>query len=141
MGKPITWRVHLRASREAVFDALATDDGRARFWAESAREEAGVIAFRFPNGAEYRGRVVTRDRTHLFAVEYFGGIATFSLHTATDGGTDLTLQHDGVPDHEHEETSAGWVSVLMQLKAAIDGNVDLRNHDATRTWDQGYVDN
>lgn len=28
----------------------------------------------------------------------------------------------------------------MALKAAADFGVDLRNHDPTRTWDQGYVD-
>jgi len=36
---------------------------------------------------------------------------------------------------------AGWVSVLMALKAAVDHGVDLRNHDPQRTWDQGYADN
>ena len=36
---------------------------------------------------------------------------------------------------------AGWVSVLLTLKAAIDFDVDIRNHDPKRTWDQGYADN
>lgn len=36
---------------------------------------------------------------------------------------------------------AGWVSVLLALKAAVDFSVDLRNHDPGRTWDQGYADN
>jgi hypothetical protein len=33
------------------------------------------------------------------------------------------------------------VSVLLALKAAVDFSVDLRNHDAGRTWCSGYVDN
>jgi hypothetical protein len=37
--------------------------------------------------------------------------------------------------------NAGWVSVLLGLKAAADHGVDLRNHDAARTWSQGYCDN
>jgi hypothetical protein len=39
------------------------------------------------------------------------------------------------------EVRAGWVSVLLALKAAADFGVDLRNHDAARTWAQGYCDN
>jgi hypothetical protein len=29
----------------------------------------------------------------------------------------------------------------MSLKAAADHEVDLRNHDADRSWDRGYCDN
>jgi hypothetical protein len=52
----------------------------------------------------------------------------------------VTLVHD-VPDEWHAEVNAGWVSVLLALKAAADHGVDLRNHDAARTWSQGYCDN
>ena len=37
--------------------------------------------------------------------------------------------------------TAGWVSVLMAMKAALDYGVDLRNHDIERTWMKGYADN
>jgi hypothetical protein len=37
--------------------------------------------------------------------------------------------------------AAGWVSVLLALKAAVDFGVDLRNHDPERTWSTGFVDN
>ena len=57
------------------------------------------------------------------------------------GGTELTLTDSGVPDAEWEATLAGWVSVLLALKAAADFGVDLRNHDARRTWEQNFVDN
>lgn len=39
------------------------------------------------------------------------------------------------------EMAAGWVSVLMAMKAAVDHGVDLRNHDESRTWGDGYADN
>jgi hypothetical protein len=39
------------------------------------------------------------------------------------------------------ETQAGWVSVLLALKGAVDYGVDLRNHDNSRTWRKGFVDN
>jgi len=57
------------------------------------------------------------------------------------GGTDLSLIDVGAPSEYRTEVIAGWVSVLMALKAAIDFGVDLRAHDDDRNWDSGYVDN
>jgi hypothetical protein len=37
--------------------------------------------------------------------------------------------------------TAGWVFVLMALKASVNFVVDLRNHDSNRTWDEGYAEN
>lgn len=76
-----------------------------------------------------------------FAVRYLGSLATFELSDDGRGGTDLTLTDAGVADTDRVEVIAGWVSVLMALKAAVDFGVDLRNHDPGRTWDQGFVDN
>ncbi len=41
----------------------------------------------------------------------------------------------------YDEELPGWISVLLALKAAADFSIDIRNHDARRTWDQGYCDN
>ena len=57
-----------------------------------------------------------------------------------DGGTDLLLTERGVPAESRVSNHAGWVSVLLALKAAVDHGIDLRNHDPLRTWDRGYVD-
>ena len=46
-----------------------------------------------------------------------------------------------MPGDWEAENRAGWVSVLLTLKAAADFGVDLRNHDPTRTWDQDFADN
>ena len=58
----VRWRLHLDASPDAVWELLATDDGRSRFWAESATEAEGTIEFVFPNGErhayEARGRPI-----------------------------------------------------------------------------------
>jgi hypothetical protein len=88
----IEWRIHLSSSPERVYELLATAEGRASFWAESAPERDG-------------------DTSPL-----------------TDTANDA-------------ETRAGWVSVLLALKAAADHGVDLRNHDPARTWETGYADN
>lgn len=138
----IRWRIHLASPPAKVYEAIATGPGRRRFWAESADERDGVIDFRFPNGASLSSRVLEAVPPRRFVLEYFGGSrVTFECADDGKGGADLTLTDDGVPQEWHSETAAGWVSVLMSLKAAVDFDVDLRHHDAQRTWDHGYVDN
>ena len=132
--------MHLAASRERVFAALDTDDGRASFWAESAVEREGRITFCFITGYEYAGRVLERRRPDVWAVEYFGGVARFELASDGHGGTDLLLTHSGIAPEEWHEVHAGWLNVLFPLKAWLVYGVDLRNHDPARSWDQGYAD-
>lgn len=138
----ITWRLHLRAAPAAVYDLIATDAGRARFWAESAVERDGAIAFTFPDGLTWRGAILACEPGRRFQVVYYGGsITTFALADDGAGGTDLTLTDAGVPADDRAEVIAGWVSVLLALKAAADFGVDLRGHDPARTWAQGYAEN
>jgi uncharacterized protein YndB with AHSA1/START domain len=139
-GGAIRWRMHLPVAPEIVFQALATDDGRAAFWAESAVEADGRIEFRFITGETFTGNVLQRDAPFLFEIEYYGGPARFELTPDGSGGTDLLLTHRGVPLEEWEETHAGWLNVLFPLKAWLAHGVDLRNHDSARTWNQGYAD-
>jgi uncharacterized protein YndB with AHSA1/START domain len=136
----IVWRLHLDSPPERVYEMLDTDGGRAAFWAESAEERDGVVAFRFVNGVRYEGRVLERDPPRRWSVDYFGSTVTFALDPDGRGGTDLTLTDEGVPDADRSEVTAGWLNVLFPLKAAVDHRVDLRSHDPTRTWERGYVD-
>jgi hypothetical protein len=66
-----------------------------------------------------------------------------TVTVASDGaaGTDLFLLDEDVPEADVAEVQAGWVSVLLALKAAVDHGVDLRNHDPGRTWTASYADN
>jgi uncharacterized protein YndB with AHSA1/START domain len=138
----IVWRLHLASPVARVYEALSTDSGRAAFWAESAVEHAGLIHFIFPNGAVWDARIVQAYPPHRFVLEYYGGsLASFDLADDGQGGTDLTLTDRGVPPEDRAEVIAGWVSVLMALKALLDFGVDLRTHDPARTWDQGFVEN
>lgn len=66
---------------------------------------------------------------------------TFALTENCQGGTDLTLTDSGVLVVDRAEVIAGWVSVLMALKAAVDFGIDLRAHDSNRHWDNGFVEN
>jgi len=138
----IRWRLHLKSPIAKVYQALSTDLGRASFWAESAIERDGVIHFIFPNNVTWDARVIHAIPPHKYAVLYYGNsIATFEIEEDGHGGTDLTLTDSGVPAQHRTEVIAGWVSVLMALKAAVDFGVDLRAHDAERHWDSGYVEN
>jgi len=138
----VRWRIHLASPPEKVYEFLATDAGRARFWAESAVEEGGHINFTFPNGWTWRGQILESTPAHRFSLIYFGGTTTtFELAGDGRGGTDLTLTDEGIAAEDWAEVYAGWVSVLLALKAVADFGVDLRNHDAERSWDKGYANN
>ena len=138
----VGWKLHLKSSPQNVYEKLSTNDGRASFWAESAVEQDGIIHFVFPNQAEWKGRILENNPPHKFKIEYYGGsITTFELEADGSGGIDLILTDQGIPEADRVEVIAGWVSVLMALKASLDFGVDLRNHDPKRTWDEGYVEN
>jgi uncharacterized protein YndB with AHSA1/START domain len=137
----IRWRMHLRSPPQKVYAALAGESGRAAFWAEAAPEVEGVVTFRFPDGQSSGGRVLAREEPSRFALEYFGSTVEFHLVDDGHGGTDLSLIDRGVAEADRCETAAGWVSVLMAMKAAVDHGVDLRNHDGSRSWRAGYADN
>ncbi len=139
IGGPIRWRMHLSVPPERVFAALDTDDGRAAFWAES-KESDGFVEFRFRDGGVDRSRIMEREAPRLLTLEYLGGPVRFDLTADGEGGTELLLTHEGVRADEWIETHAGWLNVLFPLKAYVVHGVDLRNHAAGRSWDQGYVD-
>jgi len=121
---------------------LSTAEGRRRFWAESAEELDRVIHFRFPDGTEWQSRIVEQVPPARLAIEYLGGArVVFECSPDGEGGTELRLAETGTPPAERVESLAGWVSVLLALKAAVDHGVDLRNHDPRRTWADGYAEN
>lgn len=137
----IRWKVHFRSSPDMVFEALATDAGRARFWAEAAPEVDGVITFYILNYEPFSGRILLRLEPEIFKLEYYGTVVEFSLSGDGQGGTDLSLLATEVDESIRMEMVAGWVSVLMAMKAAVDHNIDLRNHDESRAWGTGFLDN
>lgn len=136
---PIVWRLALAVPPARVFELLATDAGRARFWAESSRRRGDAITFRFLDGSTHRAWIIEERPSSRFALTYFGGIATFRLRAAGKG-TRLELAHSGVAAADWPDMQAGWVSVLLALKAAAQFDVDLRNHDRRRSWKQRFVD-
>ncbi|HYG48454.1 MAG TPA: SRPBCC domain-containing protein [Allosphingosinicella sp.] len=138
-GPAIDWRVHFAASPEAVWQAWTTDAGRQLFWAETSRGDEGGFELSFLNGEALRVEIVEARPPELLAFRYFGG-STVTLDLSPDGrgGCDLRLREEGAPDPVGNH--AGWVSVLLACKAAVDFGVDLRSHDPGRSWDEGFVD-
>lgn len=137
----ITCRICLKSTSEEVFSLLTTDDGRSLFWAERTVQEGNAIVFRFPNGDTLQSRVLETRPPRRFSLTYFNdSIVTFDLRDGT-AGTDLRVQETELAVADVAENRAGWVSVLLNLKAQADHGIDLRNHDPERTWAQGYVDN
>lgn len=140
VGK-INWKVHFSSTIEKVYKALSTDAGRKTFWAEETVESADKIVFTILNYSPYAATLIERVEPTLFRLEYFGTDVTFKLVSTADGGTDLLLTAI-VPNEQLKiEMTAGWVSVLMAMKAAVDFGVDLRNHHPERVWEMGYLDN
>lgn len=137
----IRWRIHLRSAPETVYALLATDAGRARFWARRTVESGDSVRFEFGNGQTLDGALLERQPPRRFALTYFAGSrVSFALAPDGAGGTDLELVERGAPASERLDNLAGWVSVLLALKAAADFGVDLRNDDRAKRWEDGYVD-
>lgn len=137
----IQWNMHFRSSQQKVFDALATDAGRANYWAESTEEKNSHVTFHIYNYPSFTGKILAKESPRLFKLEYFGTTVTFNLEGDGHEGTILRLRAE-VPDAAlREEMTAGWISVLMAMKAAVDFDVDLRNHDPAMAWAQGFADN
>ncbi len=132
--------MHLPAPPGTVFDTLDSAAGRAAFWAESAIEVNGHIQFRFIDGSVWSCRILERQRPRVFSLDYMGAPVRFELAHDGAGGTDLLLTHDGVDAAEWNEVHAGWLNVLFPLKAWLMAGIDLRNHDAARSWEHGYAD-
>jgi hypothetical protein len=138
----VRWRVHFHSEPEVVYRFLATDQGRESFWAEESKEIDGVITWAFTSGAAASKPVIEKTPSTRFACEYFDdSIVEFDLEADGRGGTDVTLTNRDVPDEALVEVTAGWVSVLLNMKAVVDNAVDLRNHEVDLSWDRGFVDN
>jgi uncharacterized protein YndB with AHSA1/START domain len=132
--------MHIPVPQERVFAAFDSDEGRASFWAESAIETGGHIDFRFINGYVCRSKVLERQRPRVWSIDYMGGPVRIALSADGTGGTDLLLIQEGIEHDEWNEVHAGWLNVLFPLKAWLVHGVDLRNHDSTRSWEDGYAD-
>jgi uncharacterized protein YndB with AHSA1/START domain len=136
---PIRWKVALKSPPARVYEALTTDGGRAAFWALEAIGRDGAIHFRFPNGWTETSPIVEAKPGQGLALVYFGMPTRFEIEPAGEGSV-LTLTAEGAAEHDWNDVHAGWVSVLLALKAHVDFGIDLRNGDPACSWELGFVD-
>ena len=68
-GDPLLWKPYLSDNPYTVHQMLTTDEGRVRFWAESATETEDHIVFRFPNGQTWRAMVLDNQPPSGFILE------------------------------------------------------------------------
>lgn len=137
----VEWKIHLNSSPELVFEFLTTSIGREKFWAEKAQEKNGFIHFVFPNGETYESKVIHSTTNSEFQIDYFNSIVKFVLVPTENNGTDLTMINEEVSGQHYLDVHSSWVSVLLNLKAAVDFGCDLRNHNKNKTWKQKFADN
>ena len=139
-SQPIVWRLSLAVPREQVYELLSTDEGRARFWAESTRRRGDAIVFRSADGSTHRARVDRGKAPAALLAGLPGRHRDVPPDETRGKGTRLELAHAGVAAADRAVAEAAWVGILLGLKAAAQFDVDLRNHDRRRSLRQRFVD-
>jgi uncharacterized protein YndB with AHSA1/START domain len=124
----------IKAPPAKVYAALTTPELMLKWWGPDAgptlRAEADVrpggrfsIVFRLMNGDEHNPtgvyREVVPDRKLSFTWEWPGmpereSLVTFVLRPF-DGGTELTLTHEQLPEDARESHLMGWTGLLDNL--------------------------
>lgn len=129
----------IKASPARVYKAITEPKQMMQWWGPDAgptlRAEADVrpggrfsIVFRLLNGEEYNPTGVYQevfpDKKLVFTWEWPGmpereSLVTFLLE-AFDGGTELTLIHEHLPDEEARRShAAGWNGLLDKLSVFL----------------------
>lgn len=140
-NRSILWKIHCSSQASKLFFLVSSSEGRSRFWAENAKEENGIIHFQFINGQNTQSPILEKVQDEKFSLLYFNSLVIFRFIGSKEGGVDVILENINVLSEVFEETKAGWVSVLLALKAYADFGVDLRNHNLNKSWDDHFVDN
>ncbi|MFZ1023880.1 MAG: SRPBCC domain-containing protein [Thermoplasmata archaeon] len=137
----IRWRLHLRSPPEKVYDVVASDEGRSRFWVQRTQEKGDSILWTFGPGFEASMKVYERSRPRRFAFEFLDDSkVVFDIEPDGKGGTALTMTNSGLPMKDILDMTPGWVGILMNLKSVTDHSLDLRHRDPYRNWERGYVE-
>lgn len=138
-SSPIVWRLRLASPPERVWAAWLTPADHERFWCERSDALPGGFRQHFIDGTVAVCTVEQADAPVRLRLRYFDTSVEVGLERRGEG-TDLTLTARDVQPHDWHDMHAGWLNVLLPLKAWLDFGIDLRNHDPERTWAQRYVD-
>jgi hypothetical protein len=123
----IVWRLHLASPPALVYDFLGPDESHSYFWAVSESEPH----LAHTDGSLWHNATVEREPQRRLALHYVGGsVTTFDLVDDGDGGTFLQLTDMGAPAEDRTGVIAGWIALLLALKATVDFSANLGGHDA-----------
>lgn len=129
----------IRASPARVWAAITRPEQMLQWWGPDAGPTLSVVAdvrpggrfsvvFRLQDGSEHNPtgvyQEVVPEETLVFTWEWAGrsepdSLVTFRL-APLDGGTELTLTHEQLPDDAARKShEAGWIGLLDKLPAFL----------------------
>ena len=146
-------RVFVKADRQRIYDCWATEAGLTQWFLASAglrfadgqprgADQPAIVGDQFTwrwHGVDYvmEGGVLEAVATERFAFT-FGeeGNVTVTL-TDQDDSVLVEVTHADIPDtaegrETHVECGGGWTFYLANLKAVLEGGIDLREKDPGR---------
>lgn len=126
------YAVDIRATPEAVWQALTTPEFQAKFWF-GARSQAdwskgALVRMEREGGVDFTGEVLDADPPRRLVWTFDAGngegpsTVTYDL-AAQSGVTRLTVTQDDFVDNSRlrQSVSKGWPAVLDGLKALLEG--------------------
>jgi len=130
--------VYIRATRQAVWDALTDGETTAAFWFgrtnESSWRVGDTVTFRAPGGAvDFTGEIYEADPPRRLSHGFLhpapgpmhdegNSVVTYDLAEAGDGVVRLTVTHTGfpVPSVVRPGIGRGWPVILSGLKSLLE---------------------
>jgi Activator of Hsp90 ATPase homolog 1-like protein len=146
-------RIPIRATREELYQALATLAGLQRWFLRvaefskpdgSSRDPNSAVEvgdtyrwlwYGYPNSVEEKGAVLEAVNNDHVRLTFAGGCNVRISIIEENGTMIVELIQDNIPLDEdsrvnlHLECSTGWTFYLANLKSILEGGIDLRNKD------------
>ena len=144
-----TLKIEIKASPAKVFKAW-TDAGTISRWFTVKTEfepvKSGRIFFEWLGGDKLETTVLAIKKNERLVFPFGPNKEKVEVKFTKSGrGTLLTLrQYDMLTTSEsmwsmHKGCEVGWTFFLTNLKAFLEKGIDLRSHDKSQSYKQGYI--
>lgn len=154
MAKPYDWtqftqRVLIKAPPLRVFKAW-TDPAEIVRWftvkAELEPRKGGRLYFEWLAGDKFEGKIIRVRKPNLLVFPFGSkGEEVEVKISKVKGGSLVELRQYGMKTSPNDKVSmhlgcqTGWTFFLANLKAWLEHKIDLRGHDPSRSYRQGYI--
>jgi len=154
MAQPYDWtqftqRILIKASPEKVFKAW-TDQKEIVKWftvkTELEPKKGGRLYFEWLAGDKLEAKVIRIRRPNLLVFPFGSADEQVEVKISKEKGGSLVELHQygmrTTPKYRvsmHLGCQTGWVFFLTNLKCWLEHGIDLRSHDASRSYRQGYI--